>query len=51
MQLDKEAVNKPVSLLLYDYISAGNTNDENSWFRVWLPQPLDPGEQAELIRR
>jgi len=38
----KEGINKPVSLSLCDYASAGNTNDESSWFRVWLPQPLDP---------
>lgn len=25
-----------------DYASAGNTLDENSWFRVWLPQSIDP---------
>ncbi|GAC1422700.1 MAG: hypothetical protein NVSMB67_19900 [Flavisolibacter sp.] len=38
----KEYVNKPVYLSLCDYASAGNTNDEKSWFRVWLPQPFDP---------
>lgn len=38
----KEGANKPVSLLLCDFASAGNTNDESSWFRVWLPQPFDP---------
>jgi DUF1680 family protein len=37
-----EGGNKPVYLSLCDYASAGNTNDENSWFRVWLPQPFDP---------
>ena len=42
LESHKEGANKPVSLLLCDYASAGNTNDERSWFRVWLPQPLDP---------
>jgi len=44
LESHKEAVNKPVSLLLCDYASAGNTNDETSWFRVWFPQSLDPRE-------
>lgn len=38
----KEYVSKPVYLSLCDYASAGNTNDEKSWFRVWFPQPFDP---------
>lgn len=38
----KEYASKPVYLSLCDYASAGNTNDENSWFRVWLLQPFDP---------
>ncbi|MCW3091822.1 MAG: hypothetical protein JWP81_2891 [Ferruginibacter sp.] len=40
----KEGANEPVPVLLCDYASAGNTNDQNSWFRVWLPQPLDPAK-------
>ncbi|MEO6546590.1 MAG: beta-L-arabinofuranosidase domain-containing protein [Ferruginibacter sp.] len=40
----KEAGNDPIKLLLCDYASAGNTNDQSSWFRVWLPQPLDVKE-------
>jgi hypothetical protein len=44
LESHKEAVNKPISLLLCDYASAGNTNDETSWFRVWFPQALDPRE-------
>jgi len=44
LESHKEEVNKPVSLLLCDYASAGNTNDETSWFRVWFPQSLDPRE-------
>jgi len=31
----------PVSLHLCDYASAGNTYDERSRFRVWLPQLVD----------
>ena len=38
----KEYTSKPVYLSLCDYASAGNTNDERSWFRVWFPQPFDP---------
>ncbi|MFT4032600.1 MAG: glycoside hydrolase family 127 protein [Siphonobacter sp.] len=38
----KEGENKPIPLLLCDYASAGNTLDEHSWFRVWLPQLIDP---------
>ena len=41
---NKEVINKPVSLLLCDYASAGNTIDESSFFRVWLPQPFDPSK-------
>ena len=44
LESHKEEVNKPISLLLCDYASAGNTNDETSWFRVWFPQSLDPRE-------
>ncbi|GAC1312894.1 MAG: hypothetical protein NVSMB24_35300 [Mucilaginibacter sp.] len=40
----KEDGNKPISLLLCDYASAGNTFDGNSLFRVWLPQPFDPSK-------
>jgi DUF1680 family protein len=38
----KEEANKPVSMTLCDYSSAGNTWDERSLFRVWFPQLLDP---------
>ena len=38
----KEEANKPVEITLCDYASAGNTLDEHSWFRVWLPQSFDP---------
>jgi len=38
----QEAENKPVEITFCDYASAGNTLDEHSWFRVWLPQSFDP---------
>ena len=38
----KEAESKPTEITLCDYASAGNTLDEHSWFRVWLPQSFDP---------
>jgi len=38
----KEGGSQPVSLVLCDYASAGNTIDERSRFRVWFPQLLDP---------
>jgi len=38
----KEAENNPVDITFCDYASAGNTLDEHSWFRVWLPQSYDP---------
>ena len=38
----QEGENKPVEITFCDYSSAGNTIDENSWFRVWLPQSYDP---------
>lgn len=37
-----EASGKPVSLTFCDYSSAGNTYSEESRFRVWFPQLLDP---------
>ncbi|GEO10154.1 glycoside hydrolase family 127 protein [Segetibacter aerophilus] len=37
-----EASGKPVSLTFCDYSSAGNTYSEDSRFRVWFPQLLDP---------
>ena len=32
-------------LTLVDYASAGNTWDERSRYRVWLPQILDPSRE------
>ncbi len=40
----KEEGSQPVSLTLCDYASAGNTNDEHSRFRTWLPQLIDPSK-------
>lgn len=42
LESHKEGDNKPVPLRLCDYASAGNTLDEQSRFRVWLTQPVDP---------
>ena len=41
LESHKEEANKPLEITLCDYSSAGNTIDELSWFRVWLPQSLD----------
>jgi len=38
----QESGSKPVEITFCDYASAGNTLDEHSWFRVWLPQSFDP---------
>jgi len=38
----QEGENKPVDITFCDYASAGNTLDEHSWFRIWLPQSFDP---------
>lgn len=40
----KEEGSHPISLVLCDYASAGNTYDEQSRFRVWFPQLLDPSK-------
>ena len=40
----KEEGSQPVSVTLCDYASAGNTNDEHSRFRTWLPQLIDPSK-------
>jgi DUF1680 family protein len=42
LESHKEGGSKPVSLHLCDYASAGNTRDEKSRFRVWIPQAYDP---------
>ena len=39
-----EYENKPVAVPLCDYASAGNSKIGFPWFRVWLPQLLDPRE-------
>ncbi len=43
----KESGSHPVSLMLCDYASAGNTCDEQSRFRVWFPQLLDPSRMGK----
>ncbi|MEO8173910.1 MAG: beta-L-arabinofuranosidase domain-containing protein [Sediminibacterium sp.] len=42
LESHKEGANKPVSLLLCDYASAGNTYNDSSRFRIWIPQLFDP---------
>ncbi|MFD2935927.1 glycoside hydrolase family 127 protein [Spirosoma flavum] len=42
LESHKEGDNKPVPILFCDYASAGNTLDDQSRFRVWLPQSVDP---------
>ena len=37
-----EGGSQPISVVLCDYASAGNSNDEHPFFKVWLPQLLDP---------
>lgn len=44
LESHKEGANKPVSLLLCDYASAGNTYDDRSRFRIWIPQLYTPRE-------
>ncbi|MES2371541.1 MAG: beta-L-arabinofuranosidase domain-containing protein [Bacteroidota bacterium] len=44
LESHKEGPNKPVSLLLCDYASAGNTYDDRSRFRIWIPQLFSPRE-------
>jgi len=34
-------------LMLCDFSSAGNTYDDQSRFRVWFPQPIDPRKPVE----
>jgi DUF1680 family protein len=41
----EEASSKPVSILFCDYESAGNTYNEQSRFRIWFPQLLDPSKK------
>jgi DUF1680 family protein len=41
-----EESGKPVSLTFCDYSSAGNTYSEESRFRVWFPQLIDPAKKG-----
>ncbi len=45
LESHKEGANKPVPLVLCDYSSAGNTIDDRSRFRIWIPQLFDPVKQ------
>jgi uncharacterized protein len=38
----KEGGSQPIKIMLCDYASAGNTNDGYPFFKVWLPQLIDP---------
>lgn len=40
----REEGSQPVTITLCDYASAGNTIDEHSRFRTWLPQLIDPSK-------
>jgi len=42
-----EASGTPVSLTFCDYASAGNTYSEESRFKIWFPQLLDPAKKME----
>ena len=42
LESHKEGGDKPIQITFCDFASAGNTLDEQSWFRVWLPQSYDP---------
>lgn len=42
MESHKEGPAQPVSIMLCDYASAGNTYTEASRFRVWMPLLFDP---------
>lgn len=39
-----EGGNKPISIVLCDYASAGNSQEGHPYFRVWLPQLIDPAK-------
>jgi DUF1680 family protein len=39
-----EGGSKPISIILCDYASAGNSQEGHSYFRVWLPQLIDPAK-------
>lgn len=43
-----EESGKPVSLTFCNYSSAGNTYTEESRFRIWFPQLLDPSKKGEF---
>jgi len=43
-----EESGKPVSLTFCNYSSAGNTYTEESRFRIWFPQLLDPSKKGSV---
>ena len=45
----KEGGGAPLDIVLCDFASAGNTFSENSWFRVWLPQSVDPRQSVQPV--
>lgn len=42
-----EGGSKPISVVLCDYASAGNSKEGHPYFKVWLPQLLDPRKMDE----
>ena len=42
LESHQEGGAKPQDITFCDFASAGNTLNEQSWFRVWLPQSYDP---------
>ncbi len=47
----KEGGGAPIDIVLCDFASAGNTFNENSWFRVWLPQSVDPRQSGQPVAK
>lgn len=43
-----EASGKPVALPFCDYASAGNTYTDESYFRTWFPQLIDPSKKGTV---
>jgi DUF1680 family protein len=39
-----EGGSKPISIVFCDYASAGNSQEGNPYFRVWLPQLIEPAK-------
>ena len=43
----REGESEPVPVTLCDYASAGNSHQEHPYFRVWIPQLLNPAKLPE----